>query len=157
MIVTGNNIHRWWTVNTCWCLVTDARLTQAGPSYLHVSLLRYSRSRRLELWRNLYEVLWNILDIVKEKTENNLKYLSTTCLERWFNVLFNYLDTWLNCKTRVQTISRSTLDASQVLSNSISISDSGGLDLSTLCNCNIPPPIKLFRVFQNILEYSRTF
>ena len=39
------------------------------------------------------------------------------------------------CQTRVQTISRSTLDASQVLSNSISISDSGGLDLSRLCNC----------------------
>ena len=157
MIVTGNNIHRWWTVNTCWCLVTDARLTQAGPSYLHVSLLRYSRSRRLELWRNLYEVLWNILDIVKEKTENNLKYLSTTCLERWFNVLFNYLDTWLNCQTRVQTISRSTLDASQVLSNSISISDSGGLDLSRLCNCKYTTTIKLFGVSQNILEHSRTF
>ena len=156
MIVTGNNIHRWWTVNTCWCLVTDARLTQAGPSYLHVSLLRYSRSRRLELWRNLYEVLWNILDIVKEKTENNLKYLSTTCLERWFNVLFNYLDTWLNCQSRVQTISRSTLDASQVLSNSISISDSGGLDLSRLCNCKYTTTTH-HETFLSLPEHSRLF
>ena len=156
MIVTGNNIHRWWTVNTCWCLVTDARLTQAGPSYLHVSLLRYSRSRRLELWRNLYEVLWNILDIVKEKTENNLKYLSTTCLERWFNVLFNYLDTWLNCQTRAQTISRSTLDASQVLSNSISISDSGSLDLSRLCNCKYTTTTH-HETFWSLPEHSRLF
>ena len=62
------------------------------------------------------------------------------------------------CQTRVQTISRSTLDASQVLSNSISISDSGGLDLSRLCNCYVPPPpMKLFGVSQNILEHSRTY
>ena len=48
------------------------------------------------------------------------------------------------CQTRVQTISRSTLDASQVLSNSISISDSGGLDLSRHCNCFVPPTQKTF-------------
>ena len=62
-----------------------------------------------------------------------------------------------NCQTRVQIISRSTLGASQVLSNSISISDSGSLDLSRHYNCNIPPPpMKLFGVSQNILRHSRT-
>ena len=70
-------------------------------------------------------------------------------------------DIFHNCQTRGQTISRSTLDATQVLSNSISISDSGGLDLSRHYNCFVPPPttttMKLFGVSQNILEYSRTF
>ena len=56
------------------------------------------------------------------------------------------------CQTQVQTISRSISDASKVLSSSISISDSGGLDLSRYYNC-----IKIFGVSQNILEYSRTF
>ena len=40
------------------------------------------------------------------------------------------------CQTRVQTMSRPTLDVSQVLSNSTSISDTGGLDLSRHYNCN---------------------
>ena len=48
-----------------------------------------------------------------------------------------------NCQTRVQTRSRSTLELLQVISNSISNSDSGGLDLSRLCNCFIPPYLRM--------------
>ena len=73
-----------------------------------------------------------------------------------FNPIFEKFD---NCQTRVQTMSRPTLDVSQVISNSISISDTGGLDLSRHYNCFIPPTTtrKLFGVFQNILEYSTTY
>ena len=62
------------------------------------------------------------------------------------------------CQTWVQTISRSTLDASQVLSNSISISHSGGLNLSRHCNCKIPPKHPpTHETFWSLQEHSRTF
>ena len=38
----------------------------------------------------------------------------------------------------------------QVLSNSISISDSGGLDLSRHYNCNIPPPPPTMKLFYDL-------
>ena len=53
--------------------------------------------------------------------------------------------------------SRPTLDVSQVLSNSISISVKLGLDLSSHYNCFIPPTHHHHETFWNILENSRTF
>ena len=52
-----------------------------------------------------------------------------------------FLEREFYCQTRVQTMSRPTLDVSQVLSNSISISDTCGvdMDLSKYYNCFIPP------------------
>ena len=62
---------------------------------------------------------------------------------------------WYNCQARVQTISRSNSDASKVLSNSISLSDSGGLDLSRHYNCKYTTHHQ--KTFWSILEHSRTF
>ena len=63
------------------------------------------------------------------------------------------------CQTWVQTISRSTLDASQVLSNSISITDSGGLDLSRHYNCKYTTTTTTHhhKTFWRLPEHSRIF
>ena len=70
------------------------------------------------------------------------------------NVVFRLHELFfrLHTKTIITNISRSTLDASQVHSNSISVSDSGSLDLSRHYNCKYTTTHP-----ENFLESPRTF
>ena len=112
----------------------------------------------------MYFCTWNLLSrpflwISENTALLNIPRLAFPSKMRRIIKMISIFGEWENnnCQTRVQTISRSTLDASQVLSNSISISDSGGLDLSRHYNCFIPPTHHHQKTFWSILEHSRIF